>query len=335
MAASNSDVNHARVFVGADRSQLLAVRVLEHSIRRHTDMQVSVRSMHDLDLQDPADIRQGKRTGFSFTRFAIPELAGGEGRALYLDADMLVFRDIREVYGLAFDGAKVLIQEELPEVAGAKSRGPAPRRIKQCSVMLLDCGALDWQAEAIIRGLDGRYSYEDLMFHLCILEPSEIGYQIPFRWNSLETFEPGITGLIHYTDMNTQPWVHVGNPNGYLWLNEVRLMLANGALARAEVEGEVALGYFRPSLLVELDRGLEDRQLGASERHRLERIDADAGFQPHREVMEQRRQRQAAIKSYEGGLAARAGANAEASSSPAPADWSRRVVGAIRRRLMR
>src|SRR5262245_2056561 len=98
----------ARVFVGADRSQALGVKVLEFSIKRRTDMPVTVRSMHDLDLPEPADVRQSKRTGFSFTRFAIPALAGRAGRALYLDADMLVLRDLRELYEMPFDGAKVL-----------------------------------------------------------------------------------------------------------------------------------------------------------------------------------------------------------------------------------
>ena len=36
--------------------------------------------------------------------------------------------------------------------------------------------------------------------------------------------------MIHYTDMDTQPWVSAVNRNGPLWLEEVRLMLDTGAL---------------------------------------------------------------------------------------------------------
>lgn len=331
MASYSAKPNKARIFVGADRSQLLAVKVLEHSIRRHTDLEVAVRSMHDLDLPDPVDIRQGKRTGFSFTRFAIPQLADYVGRALYLDADMLVFRDLRELYELPFDGAKVLIQEELPSETVTDQK-----RIKQCSVMLLDCDRLDWKAEEIIAGLDGKYTYEDLMFHLCILEPDEVGYKVPFAWNSLEAYEPGTTGLIHYTDMNTQPWVSVDNPNGYLWLNEVRLMLDAGAMRLAEVEQEIALGYFRPSLLAELELGPQREPTSPSERARLKRIDADAGFVAHREVMEQRRRRQAAIKAFEAARAEgepRSGAASVTANGGglAAAGWGARMVGALRR----
>src|SRR3954463_7122855 len=103
------------VFVGADRSQLLAVAVLQHSIERHTDALVRVTPLIDLDLPEPADLRQGSRTNFSFARFAIPELKNHSGRAIYMDADMLVFRDVAELWSLPFDGAKVVVQDDLPE----------------------------------------------------------------------------------------------------------------------------------------------------------------------------------------------------------------------------
>lgn len=297
----------ARIYVGTDRSQLLAVKVLEHSIARHTDLKVSVTPMHDLVLPDPVDLRQSKRTGFSFTRFAIPELAGWTGRALYLDADMLVFRDLREIYDLPFNGCKVLIQQDLPEEAVHPTKASAPKqRIKQCSVMMLDCAALDWRASEIIAGLDGRYTYEDLMWRLCILNEEEIGYAIPFSWNSLEMYREGETGLIHYTDMPTQPWVCPSNPFGYVWLNEVRRMLSSGAMRREEIEHEIALGYMRPSLIEEIAVESGDGPPGKSACARLEEIDRKAGFVPHREVMEKKRLRDEAVARYKAGLDERA-----------------------------
>lgn len=276
----------AHIFVGADRSQALAVRVLEFSIRRRTDLNVTLRSMHDLALPDATDQQHRARTGFSFTRFAIPELMGHQGRALYLDADMLVLRDLRELYDLPFESAKVLVQGDVPDGATTNLR---TRRIRQSSVMLLDCAALDWNAERIIAGLGSAYTYEELMQQLCILAPEAIGYAIPFHWNSLELYEPGKTGLLHYTDMNTQPWVHAANPNGFLWLNEVRDMLQAGALSMDDVREEVRLGYARPSLLEEIAQPHD----AASSAH-WRAIDAAAGFEPHREFLQKARERRAA-----------------------------------------
>jgi Glycosyl transferase family 8 len=83
--------------------------------------------MLDLALLEPKDPRQGKRTGFSFARFAIPELAGYQGRALYLDADMLVFNDLAFLWRTPFAGTKAIIQDEIP--APAKRGGHTGGRI--------------------------------------------------------------------------------------------------------------------------------------------------------------------------------------------------------------
>lgn len=237
--------------------------------------------MHDLRLPQPRDPANWSRTGFSFTRFAIPELAGYRGRALYLDADMQVFRDIRELWSIPFDGAKVIVQEDIPNAHRKPDKSGAPRqRIKQCSVMLLDCGALDWKVEDIIAGLDGGYDYAQLMNELCILDERDVKYEIPFCWNSLEAFGPD-TALIHYTDMGTQPWVSPANPLGYVWLNEVRLMLEAGAIAWESIEQEVARGHFRPSILEELRLPPADAPPGEAERKRFDALDRDAGFVKH------------------------------------------------------
>jgi len=288
-----------RIYVGTDRSQLLAVAVLEHSIRRHTRRPVQVCPLIDLDLPEPRDIRQGSRTNFSFARFAIPELAGYRGRALYLDADMLVFRDIGELWDIPLDGASVAIQQEIPEHAVSHQKAGAPaRRVKQCSVMLIDCARAGWDVHRIVAGLDGRYTYEELMYELCVLPESEVRYAVPFEWNSLEHFDE-TTCLIHYTDMDTQPWVSAHNRHGRLWLEEVRLMLESGALSEREVRTEVELGYFRPSLPIELEEMPHAAGWDARAAERYAEIDQRAGFVRHAEVYRRKRMRAEAIKRFE------------------------------------
>jgi hypothetical protein len=287
------------VYVGADRSQLLAVAVLEHSIRRHTGRPVQVRPLIDLDLPEPRDIRQGSRTNFSFARFAIPELADYQGKALYLDADMLVFRDIGELWDIPFDGGSVVIQQEIPDHAVSHQKAGAPaKRVKQCSVMLIDCERTGWDVHRIVAGLDGRYTYEELMYELCILPESEIRYAVPFAWNSLEHFDE-TTRLIHYTDMDTQPWVSADNRHGRLWLEEVRLMLEAGALTGREIRAEVELGYFRPSLLVELEEMPHAGGWDARAAARYAEMDKRAGFVRHAEVYRRKRMRAEAIRRLE------------------------------------
>jgi lipopolysaccharide biosynthesis glycosyltransferase len=301
---ANDDV--IRVFVGTDRSQYLAVPVLEHSIKRHTTAQVEVIPMLDLPVPVPKDPRNGQRTGFSFSRFCIPKLAGYQGKAIYMDADMLVFKDIQELWNIPFDGAKIVIQQEVKfEEETTRKIGAPKRRKKQCAVMLLDCERLDWDIERIVADMDeGKYDYESLMYDLCILGDSEIKFGVPFEWNSLEHYDSE-TRLIHYTDVYTQPWTYAGNKLGYLWYNEVRLMLKTGVLKWDQLEKDIELGYFRPSLV----RDIKYRHLIPSWLHSLfdkqnTAIDRLSNFVPHKAVYDAKRLRQKAIKEYEAKLVA-------------------------------
>lgn len=298
-----------RVYVGVDRSQLLAVPVLEYSIKRHTTAKVEVIPMLDLPVPEPKDPRNGQRTGFSFSRFCIPKLSGYKGKAIYMDADMLVFRDIRELWNIPFDGAKIIIQQEVKFTDESTQKVGAPKtRKKQCAVMLLDCERLDWDVETIIRGMDeGRYDYDELMSQLIILDEEHVKYGVPFEWNSLEHWDTD-TRLIHYTDVYTQPWSACGNKNAWPWFAEVRRMLADGSVTEAAIQKEIDLGYFRPSLL----RDIKYRHLIPSFLHSLwdkknATTDKLSGYIPHKAVYEAKRHRQQVIKAYEAKLQAEKG----------------------------
>lgn len=290
-----------RVFVGTDRSQALAVPVLAHSIKRHTSAQVEVTSMLDLPVPKPRDPRNGQRTGFSYSRFCIPALTGYQGKAIYLDADMLVFGDILELWNLPMEGAKVLIQKEVNFGDLTTSKPGAPRkRINQSAVMVLDCARLDWSIGKIVADMDnGLYNYEQLMYQMCILDAADIRSSVPFEWNSLEHCD-GDTRLLHYTDVYTQPWTFAGHKLGGLWFEEIRQMLDDGSLTLADLHKEVELGFFRPSLLRDIEY-----------RHRLpkalhfaldaynRRTDNAAGFVPHKAVYEAKKERERAIAQYQ------------------------------------
>ncbi|WLG49329.1 glycosyltransferase [Pseudomonas sp. FP1742] len=306
-----------RVYVGVDRSQLLAVPVLEYSIKRHTTAKVEVIPMLDLPVPEPLDPRNGQRTGFSFSRFCIPKLSGYKGKAIYMDADMLVFRDIRELWNIPFDGAKIIIQQEVKFTDESTQKVGAPKtRKKQCAVMLLDCERLDWDVETIVRGMDeGRYDYDQLMSQLIILDEEHVKYGVPFEWNSLEHWDTD-TRLIHYTDVYTQPWSACGNKNAWPWFAEVRMMLADGTLTEAAIQKEIDLGYFRPSLLRDIKyrhfipsflHGLWDKKNAAT--------DKLSGYIPHKAVYEAKRHRQQVIKAYEAKLQAEQGSGDQKASN--------------------
>ena len=228
-----------RVFVGSDHAQIAGAKVLEYSLKKHASLSVTMEVIDDGPLPVPRDPAMRSRTGFSFSRFRIPELCNWQGRGIYMDADMLVFRDVADLWTRDFAGHHLLYSEQ------DSGRG----RVPQFSVMLLDCAALQWRAQDIVAGLDeGRYDYVALMQKMCIVDPGHLAPALPSSWNSLEHYDADTTSLIHYTDMPTQPWVSDRNANGALWYDYARQALAAGFLTTDFLYEEVARGHVSPDL---------------------------------------------------------------------------------------
>jgi hypothetical protein len=273
----------ARIFCGADRSQQLPFEVLAWSIRRHASIPVEIRTIDNGQAPLPADPRYAPYTEFSFARFAIPALCDHAGRAIYMDSDMLVFRDIAELWHTPMDGARIAIE--------IGSRDQADRG-KHAAVMLLDCGRLPWVVRDIVAGLGIRYDYNALMAIEPLLADGDMRELIASGWNDLDHYDPGRTRNLHYTEIRTQPWVYAGHPHGGLWVDAVRQMLAEGALTAERVREEVALGHARPSLLIEL--GLEPGPVG--DPAALRAHDQALGFVAHRRLLRRFAARKQAIR---------------------------------------
>ncbi len=236
-----------RVFVASTPAEWLPVRVLEFSIKESTSLPVELSAIYNSNraIPTPLAIQNRPRTPFSFQRFLIPELCEFKGKAIYLDADMQVFQDIGELWNQDF--AECDLQAVQDGINGRRG---------QFSVMLLDCQKLRWNVDQVVADLDaGKLDYSALMYEMRVAQ--KIGRDISPNWNSLEYYEKGETCLLHYTDMNTQPWISTANPLGHLWVSCLKRALNCGFISRAEVEQEIASGHVRPSLLAQIDESLE------------------------------------------------------------------------------
>lgn len=300
-----------RIFCGADRSQKLPFEVLADSIRRHTARSVEVRAIDNGDAPSASDPRCMPYTEFSFARFAIPALCEYQGRAVYLDSDMLVFADIAELWDTPMDGASVAIE------VGSRSNPEqmAHARNRHGAVLLLDCARLDWDVAAIVGRLGQDYDYNELMSLDPLLAPGDMRELIPVGWNDLDRFDAQRTRNLHYTEIRTQPWVSAEHSHGDLWVGALRDMLANGRIDAATVHEEVELGHARPSLLIEL--GLADASDEPVDAALLSAHDRTQGYVAHRRLLARFAQRKQAIAKY------------RAAHGP----WPRRWLDALRYRL--
>jgi hypothetical protein len=238
-----------RIFIGATEVEMLPAKVLEYSIRKRASMSVEILPLHrsGIAIPVPKNPKHQPRTPFSFQRFLIPVLTGYQGRAIYLDSDMLMFKDIRALWKMSFNGADLLTVSEPTHT----SRRP------QFSVMVLNCETLRWDIREIVRALDeGRLTYEELVYEMTIVK--NVRASIGPAWNALEEFSERETAVLHYTDMNTQPWVSKDNPLGYLWTRVLIEAIDAGAISMDFVKQEVAIGHVRPSLTYQVENRVED-----------------------------------------------------------------------------
>ena len=85
-----------RIFIGYDPRQPVAVQVLAMSIARRASKPVSITPL----VLSTLPITRRGLTEFTFSRYVVPWLCNYEGKALFLDSDMLCLGDITELFNL-------------------------------------------------------------------------------------------------------------------------------------------------------------------------------------------------------------------------------------------
>lgn len=232
-----------RIFVGSMEEQMVATKVLEYSIKKHCSMSAEVFPLFKagIPVPTPKDPANKPRTPFSFQRFYIPQLKDFKGRAIYMDSDMHVFHDIKDLWTRDMGDADVLAAYE------AEGTGRKP----QFAVMLMDCEKLNWSVADIVKKLDNKeLTYETLMFNMAVAK--KVSPVVEREWNSLEYYEEGKTCNLHYTDMNVQPWLSRENKYTALWVKELIEAIESGFISMNYIKEHVRKSNVRPSLLYQL-----------------------------------------------------------------------------------
>ena len=202
-----------KVFVGYDTREDIAYQVCKHSIEsKQSD--ASVRPLKQQELRDAGWYTRGidklASTEFTFTRFLIPELCNFKGWALFMDCDMILKTDIKQLFDQADDQYAVMcVQHDYSPSATTKMDGQQqtvyPRK-NWSSVMLFNCGHKSNQTltQDLVNNPEITGAY---LHRFSWLKDKEVGELSP-EWNWLVGHykEPkdGTPKLIHYTEGG--PW---------------------------------------------------------------------------------------------------------------------------------
>lgn len=178
-----------RVCIGtAERYRAIEPHIT-HAIHRHASQSVEIRWMR----AGENGLKETGCTGFSMYRYAVPELCGYAGSAIYLDVDMLVLSDIAELWDYGRQGEWVCLADGSTEV------------------MVIDCSVRN--SIPPIREL--------MRLHKSQVRPV-LTNRIPLEWNCEDSAPEGAK-LIHFTDLKRQPWFTPARSDSateLLWENE-------------------------------------------------------------------------------------------------------------------
>ena len=194
-----------RIMVGAaaNGEDAESQAVLEYTLRRHCSRPIEITWMRlSRDPASPFYSDRGKgwntrawSTPFSGFRWAVPALCNFEGRAIYMDSDMIVMADIGELWDM----------EMRPGAIIASATGGKHNRF---DVALWDCAgaqgvvaAIEWQRVA-------PHAHRTMIQRMQTRR--DLVHELPAGWNCLDgegfaRLDDPAVKVIHYTKMSTQP----------------------------------------------------------------------------------------------------------------------------------
>lgn len=191
-----------RVFIGYDPRQPLAYNVLQHSIVRHSSVPVAVTPL----ILGQLPIKRRGLTEFTFSRFVVPHLCDYLGTAVFMDADVVVTGDIKDLFDCAQPSSYAV------QVMQAQSK------FEWASVMLFN--------NSCCRNLTPSFIDDESngMFDLEWAR-DRVG-SIPDAWNHCVGYqEPKLANLYHYTQ-GLPCWMETaGLPEDAPWDAEYQAMI--------------------------------------------------------------------------------------------------------------
>lgn len=179
-----------RVFIGWDHRQPVLVSTLAYSIYKYASVPVSVTPIIIQHVNKLSGFKRMGLTPFTYSRFLVPYLCNYEGWGLFLDADILVKHDIKELFDYADDKYSVMVSKN-------------EHKFEWASVMLFNnakCKILtpefvDDENERIVDGLTNKGLHQ-----IRWAKEEEVG-DLPREWNHLVGYDKprDDAKLIHYT----------------------------------------------------------------------------------------------------------------------------------------
>lgn len=193
----------ARVFIGYDSKEVAAYHVLAHSIIEHSSIPVQIAPLALDNLREEFTRERNalQSTEFSFSRFLVPYLSNLEGWSMFMDCDMVMLKDIAELWKLRDDKyAVMVVKHDYTPAEDVKFLGQVQTKYEKknwSSVMLFNnakCRALTKDYVNTATGLQ--------LHQFKWLDSEDLIGSLPLEWNHLVgvyDYNPQ-AALVHFTE---------------------------------------------------------------------------------------------------------------------------------------
>lgn len=250
-----NEQERVRVFIGSGEASLLERKVAIYSLRKHTQRELDIyvfNGTHNaIELNEgepfPAPLSLKLKyyniTEFSLYRYLIPQLCNYQGKAIYLDSDIICLTDIGKLFDTSLNGGNFGAKKDAYHHVNSD--------LWALSVMLIDCEKCHFELDTYYEDIAQKlYSYKDFAcmspdflahhsFKISELDPS---------WNVLD-YADRQTKLIHYTNLHTQPWKYPHHPYGKLWFTYFYEAIAAGYVTQQDIDLSLDRSYVRQDIM--------------------------------------------------------------------------------------
>jgi lipopolysaccharide biosynthesis glycosyltransferase len=248
-----SNENTVRVFIGSGEASLLERKTLIHSLKKHSKRELEIYIFNgthnsiESEGRPPVlanmslNVKYRNYTEFSNYRWLIPEICQYQGKAIFLDSDMVCLSDIGNFFDAPMNGCDMLAKPEAYKGNAAWGM----------SAVLFDCSKCRFDLESIFaevdRGLFTNTDFQQMSPKFLAAHPFKLGPIDP-NWNSFDHFDAD-TKLIHYTNLRTQPWKFPGHAHESLWFKYFNEARATGVITQQDIDKTLSRAYARQDIL--------------------------------------------------------------------------------------
>jgi lipopolysaccharide biosynthesis glycosyltransferase len=189
------------IFIGYDPREAIAFHVCTNSIIRQSSQPVSINPLALNILSGYEERHTDGSNHFIYSRFLVPHLMGYKGWAIFIDGDMILRSDIKELWDLRDESKAVMVVKHdyqtrmVEKYLGSKNEN-YPRK-NWSSVILWNCGH---PANATITP-EFVQSATGAQVHRFTWLTDDLVGELPKEWNWLDIeyeWNP-LAKLVHYT----------------------------------------------------------------------------------------------------------------------------------------